>query len=430
MTRPVSLTVNGRRVEATVEPRTHLADFVRDSLRLTGTHLGCEHGVCGACTVMLDGAPVRSCIAYAVACDGAEVRTVEGFGNDPLMQALRDAFTRQHALQCGYCTPGVLITACDIVRRLPGADEARVREELSGNLCRCTGYAGIVNAVMSVLADPPVSGARVPAEVEAAASSRAPSPPDAPPAASRRSEDGHERTGAVRPAPVAGMRGTVASPETAQSSGASSASGRPPTPPASSAPSRRSTTPTSPKGVRTEHEITLAIAPDILWPVLHDTAAVVRCLPGASLTSPADADPLGFEVSVAIGPMRARFQGTAHVMFDERRRLGTIEGRGHDPRTRSTSEGRIEFRVRPATAGGHSVLALGLDYTLTGPLAQFSRGAVVDAVIEQLLHRFAVNLATAASGGDIEASPPVGGLALAIAALRRRLRRWLKGDGR
>ena len=156
MTRPISLTVNGRSVEAAVEPRTHLADFVRDALGLTGTHLGCEHGVCGACTVLIDGTPMRSCIAYAIACDGAEVRTIEGFDEDPLMQALRDAFTRHHALQCGYCTPGMLVTAYDIIRRLPAADEARVREELSGNLCRCTGYVGIVEAVRSVLDEAPV----------------------------------------------------------------------------------------------------------------------------------------------------------------------------------------------------------------------------------------------------------------------------------
>ena len=138
MTGRISLTVNGRRIESTVEPRTHLADFLRDTLRLTGTHLGCEHGVCGACTVLIDGAPIRSCITFAIACEGAHVRTIEAFEHDPLMRTLRKAFARRHALQCGYCTPGMLLTAYDIVRRLPGADESRVREELSGNLCRCT----------------------------------------------------------------------------------------------------------------------------------------------------------------------------------------------------------------------------------------------------------------------------------------------------
>jgi len=148
----VALTVNGKPVEAAVEPRTHLADFLRERLRLTGTNLGCEHGVCGACTLMIDGAPARSCITFAAACAGAEVRTIEGFDDDALMERLRQAFTAEHALQCGYCTPGMLVTAYDIVMRLPDADEARVREELAGNLCRCTGYVGIVRAILQVLA--------------------------------------------------------------------------------------------------------------------------------------------------------------------------------------------------------------------------------------------------------------------------------------
>ena len=147
----VSLTVNGKPVRAAVEPRTSLADYLREELRLTGTHLGCEHGVCGACTVLIDGAPGRSCIAFTVACDGADVRTIESFDDDPVMVQLRKAFTEEHALQCGYCTPGMLVTARDIVLRLPDADEPRVRLELSGNLCRCTGYMGIVAAILRVL---------------------------------------------------------------------------------------------------------------------------------------------------------------------------------------------------------------------------------------------------------------------------------------
>jgi carbon-monoxide dehydrogenase small subunit len=149
---PISVTVNGVPRRLLAEPRDQLADLLRGALMLTGTHVGCEHGVCGACTVEIDGAPARSCIAHAGSCDGASVRTIEGFADDPLMGDLREAFAREHALQCGYCTPGMLIAARDIVRRLPDADEARVREELSGNLCRCTGYRGIVRAVLGVLA--------------------------------------------------------------------------------------------------------------------------------------------------------------------------------------------------------------------------------------------------------------------------------------
>jgi carbon-monoxide dehydrogenase small subunit len=151
--KPIKLTVNGKPRAAMVEPRTHLADYLREELRLTGTHLGCEHGVCGACTVLIDGMPGRSCITYAVACDGGTVETIEGLDDDPVMVQLRKAFTEEHALQCGYCTPGMLVTARDIVLRLPDADEKRVRLELSGNLCRCTGYMGIVAAILRVLGE-------------------------------------------------------------------------------------------------------------------------------------------------------------------------------------------------------------------------------------------------------------------------------------
>jgi carbon-monoxide dehydrogenase small subunit len=147
----ISLTVNGDSVEVTAEPRDHLADLLRGDLLLTGTHIGCEHGVCGACTVEIDGAPARSCIVHAGACDGASIRTIEGFGDDAVMSALREAFSAEHALQCGYCTPGMLIAARDVVVRLPNADEQRVREEMAGNLCRCTGYRGIVRAILRVL---------------------------------------------------------------------------------------------------------------------------------------------------------------------------------------------------------------------------------------------------------------------------------------
>src|SRR6266702_3382706 len=127
----VTLTVNGTVVTTEAEPRTHLADFLRECVLLTGTHLGCEHGVCGACTLLIDNAPARSCIAFAVACDGADVRTIEGLDDDPVIVRWREAFTAEHALQCGYCTPGMLVTARDIVHRLPEASQSEIRLELA-----------------------------------------------------------------------------------------------------------------------------------------------------------------------------------------------------------------------------------------------------------------------------------------------------------
>lgn len=149
--RLVHLTVNAKPVVALATPRTHLADFLREGELLTGTHLGCEQGVCGACTLLLDGEPVRGCLTYAVACEGRSVTTVEGLDDDPIAAELREAFTAEHGLQCGYCTPGMLMSARDVVRRMPNATDAEVRVEMSGNICRCTGYLGIVRAIRRVL---------------------------------------------------------------------------------------------------------------------------------------------------------------------------------------------------------------------------------------------------------------------------------------
>lgn len=153
MKHTVALTVNGRPVETTVEPRLSLADFLRLELRLTATHLGCEHGVCGACTVLIDGEPARSCIALAVSLGGAEITTLEGLADDRAMQIIKQAFHDKHGLQCGFCTPGMLISTRDLLKRTPRPSESAVREGLSGNLCRCTGYQGIVRAVLKAAED-------------------------------------------------------------------------------------------------------------------------------------------------------------------------------------------------------------------------------------------------------------------------------------
>jgi len=140
--------VNGRSVRVEIEPRTTLADCLRQDLKLTGTHIGCEHGVCGACTVIVDGAAVRSCLMLAVQADGAQIITVEGLSQDDTLSPLQAAFRKHHALQCGFCTPGILTTAHALLSDEPEADRERIREVLSGNLCRCTGYLPIVDAVL------------------------------------------------------------------------------------------------------------------------------------------------------------------------------------------------------------------------------------------------------------------------------------------
>lgn len=149
----LSVTVNGTRHDlGGLEPRLLLSDFLRDELGLTGTHVGCEHGVCGACTVLMNGDSVRSCLTLAVQAEGADITTVEGLGTPEEMSALQQAFRDHHGLQCGFCTPGMLITAHDLLAKYPLATDAEIREGLSGNLCRCTGYQNIVAAIRAAAA--------------------------------------------------------------------------------------------------------------------------------------------------------------------------------------------------------------------------------------------------------------------------------------
>jgi carbon-monoxide dehydrogenase small subunit len=147
--RAIRVTVNGRVYERTVEVRKTLADFLRDDLDLTGTHLGCEHGVCGACTIVLDGAAVRSCLTFAAQVHGRELQTVEGLADGDRLNPLQEAFREHHGLQCGFCTPGFLMTLTCFLRETPNPTEAQVREAISGNLCRCTGYENIVTAALA-----------------------------------------------------------------------------------------------------------------------------------------------------------------------------------------------------------------------------------------------------------------------------------------
>jgi carbon-monoxide dehydrogenase small subunit len=153
MAEKISITViiNGAKHSATVEPRRSLVDFLRHDLDLVGTHVGCEHGVCGACTVMLNGRTVRSCLLFAAQADGSEVTTIEGIGTDEALHPLQTAFQQHHALQCGFCTPGMILAAIELLRDNPDPTEAEIRVGLGGNLCMCTGYVNIVRAVRAAV---------------------------------------------------------------------------------------------------------------------------------------------------------------------------------------------------------------------------------------------------------------------------------------
>ena len=362
----ITLQVNGEVQDAAPDGRTSLADMLREELLLTGTHLGCEHGVCGACTVMLDGAPARACLTLAASCTGADVRTVEGFEDDALMQALRAAFSRHHALQCGYCTPGMLVTAYDIVRRLPQADEARIRLELAGNLCRCTGYQGIVEAIADVLGNPPV------AAVQPAARLRA-----EPVTVATVGLAAHHADTALVDVPAVEMAGTTLA-----------------------------------------RIVPIAATSSDVWPLLRNVEGVARLLPGAAVKTQ-DGDQVTGTFTAALGPIRATFAGRAHVAFDDAARTALIRGSGGDRLTRSGAEGVLRLALHLAEPG--CTVELQMTYRLKGPLAQFGRPAVVEALVDGLLTRFAANLAAAASGHAPERQR--GGLVAMVADLLRRLLR-------
>ena len=380
MTR-ITLGVNGRQVQADVEPRTSLADFLRGHENLTGTHLGCEHGVCGACTVLLNGVPARSCIAFAVAQDGAEVRTVEGFEDDAVMAKLRETFHLEHALQCGYCTPGMLVTARDIVARFADADEKRIRIELAGNLCRCTGYQGIVNAIQRAMRE-------LPAESRVAQAQAPVAVPAAPPFRTFTARTAAPRQAAAA-APVAG--------------------------------------PEAEKGwSRIVDRFTVALPPAQVWNAFANVPRVARCLPGAEFEAK-DERNLEGELRFAFGPIKAAFACTATVERDEATRTGILRGSGSDRRGQSRAKGQVSYRLFEEAGGAATRVEVTFDYQLQGALAQFSRPGLVKDFVSHLIAEFARNLSAMTGGGAAAEHAPRASLGLGdlLAILFARLKRWL-----
>ena len=360
----VRLTVNGKTIEESVEPRTHLADLLRDKLRLTGTHLRCEQGVCGACTVLIDGQPARSCITYANLCERASIVTIEGLENDAVTERLRRAFSLEHGLQCGFCTPGMLVTARDIVMRIPDADEARIRLELSGNLCRCTGYAGIVRAVQRVLAEK-LELENV-AEVErdlplAPVGSRPPQQKSAARAIAPASQQLPQRADSVSEPTSFGLGSKKPNVTIVQSFEV----GRP----------------------REE-----------VWRFFADVEDVASCLPGARLNGP----PLNNQVQgrfvVKLGPILASFAGAAKIERNDETYSGRILGGGQDANAGSRASGEIEYRLSARNSGPATKVELEIRALMTGPLAQFGRGRVVEDLTKRILATFAANVEAKLSG--------------------------------
>jgi carbon-monoxide dehydrogenase small subunit len=390
----IGLTVNSRQVEASVEPRTHLADFLRDHLDLTGTHLGCEHGVCGACTLLIDGMPARSCITYAVACDGARVTTIEGLDDDEITTELRAAFTREHALQCGYCTPGMLISARDLVLRLPEPDERSVRAGLSGNLCRCTGYVGIVRAVRAVIDQrrkrgiaPVAGGGR-----------QALGPAGSGNATNSARSDGAART-AARDETRDQIIGVDAIPDF------------------------------TPARDFSDH-FTVPFPPKRVFDMLGDVRQVAACLPGASLTGDPAPERVEGAIRVKLGPISADFRGAARIERNLENLSGRIVGMGIDKRSRSSTQGEIRYRLLPAEQGTATRVELSIGYSLKGILAQIARDGLVRDLATRLTADFALNLGRHLAGdrlsGTTQAPQELNAVSLLIGLLRARVHKSVR----
>lgn len=402
----VTLEVNGKRVSHEAPARMHLGDFLRDQARLTGTHLGCEHGVCGACTVLVDGAPVRSCISFAVACEGRQVTTIEGYDADPVMQRLRAAFTKHHALQCGYCTPGMLATSRDIVLRLPDADESRVRVELSGNLCRCTGYMGIVAAVMSVLADLRAQ------------------PDDAVQALRAALLHGHGAAPVMeKPVVFAGFTPTMAAPaaEGAPVTAAAAA------PAASAAPAGKK----EGRGSQIDGGFQVPFPADQVWAFMVDLPALASCLPGASIESH-EGDRVKGKVAIKFGPMAAAFNGAARLERDDAAMRAVFRGAGQDTLSQSRANGDITYQLE-ALSPTETRVNVNLLYSLQGPLAQFSRSGLVQDFVRRMIADFGNNvtarLRQPAGQGEPLAQASFNPTAMFFSVLWARIKRWFgRGD--
>ena len=381
---PLNLEINGNAIAAEAEPRTHLADFLRNQQFLTGTHIGCEHGVCGACTILLDGVPARSCIISAVACDGAQITTIEGLRDDPIMAELREAFAAHHALQCGYCTPGMLISCRDILMRLPDADEARIRRELSGNLCRCTGYVGLVAAVKSV------QQKRKEAAAAAISVRKMLGPVGAHPARGSARVPINRRPEVKAPPPMAETALTAEQWRAIEA-----------------------------EGVELLQSFQVPFARDVVWNYFQHLDLVVRCMPGARLLGPPVGNRADGEVNVKLGPFSCAFRGVVEVERDPTRYAGVVRAAGRDAKSGSNARAIISYHLAPL-GGAATRVDIAVRFLLAGSLAQFGRLGLIKDVAEHLTSVFAGNIQAALSGKPVgnDANKPLTAASLARLAIR------------
>lgn len=352
-----------------IEDREMLGDFLRDKLDLTGTHLGCEHGICGACTVSIDGQAARSCITLARACSGAQILTIEGFDADPLMARLRHAFKEEHALQCGYCTPGMLIAARDLIIRHPEADEKTIRLEMSGNLCRCTGYMGIVAAIKNVLGSLSTeeksrylqnalgdhthlqSNSLGPVGSHTLASDRADSNLAPPEKNTRR----HDQSEAIRP-------------------------------------DLKSLLPSMQSLMRIQDAFEVNASKIEAWTLICQIRNVAPCLPGLTVGEQLPDDVFEVSLKVNLGPISTNFAGFAHIVTKEEDYSGVVYGKAKDQKSGTSAQGEIRFRISEAKDPFMTSVEVEIGYSLSGPLAQFSRGSIAKDIAKNLTQSFGKNM--------------------------------------
>jgi carbon-monoxide dehydrogenase small subunit len=381
----VSFTVNGTPVTIRVPARMHLADALRQHLGLTGTHLGCEHGVCGMCTVLVDGDAARACLVFAVQAEGTDVVTVEGLGTQDDQHPLQQAFSHHHALQCGFCTPGFLMSSYDLLAHEPGVDADSLPEELSGVICRCTGYRGILAAVADVAEAHPEG---VPAPRNCA-------------------------------------------PRTLVGRGGGTTSVAPDKAPVGDAEEAVPTDVTRPTGAPTlTVEVTRRLASPIddVWAVMTDVHRLARCLPGAEMTEDLGDDRYRGRAKVALGPVRLAFQGLARITERDvaEHRLALLAQGADTGGNRTAAD--IGLRAT-ATPDGGTELRADAAVFLSGRIAQFGRALAGD-VSRRMFEQFADAVDETARTGqapDVGAGPSA--LAIGVAAVRDAVRRRLAALG-
>ena len=375
----VRFAVNGTPAVLHLPPRHTLADALRDHLGLTGTHLGCEHGVCGMCTVLVDGEAARACLLFACQLDGSEVTTVEGLGRPDALHPLQESFGGHHALQCGFCTPGFLMSSYDLLAHRPEVTEEELPAELSGVLCRCTGYRNIIAAV---------------AETGRAHPGGIPEPGNCAPqalvgrASGRLTGGGEESEAGTEPAEDQPI-----------------------------------TLPDAEPTATVDSTSTVEVPPEAVWNVLDDVPLLARCLPGAELTDDLGGGRYTGRAQVSAGPVKLSFAGRAQILDHDRERgLLRVVAKGQDTGGAQTT---AEITLRTRGVPGGTELTAEAAVHLSGRIAQFGRALAGD-LSRRLFAQFADNVGRAATSGSAPAGRRPSALRLLAGGLAARLRRLVR----